>query len=321
MWGPFARLIDRVFIRLAARRYGQFFGQTTDADYTRSLHDELRLRMKREARLTSPPDGAPPTPTAYNGRRTKPTARHTIQIDRGGDIVETTCNYYALGHYGRLLIVYHHGLGEIPNELSFRQLLLRERGGPIPADMICYHATGHRTPHDVGQAMSTLRGFTTLLGDGMMSARAIARAYRRHYDRVVFVGSSLGGMVGIVEAALSASFDLNVAMIAHPDMVHCIGETAFRRLIDPDFLARCPRDLMRIGQDADRLLAAAQRRLVMINGIHDEYFRIEVAREFWSRFGQIDAYEIPHGHVSVFGATKTIKRTLLTALANRRMLA
>ncbi len=317
MWGPLARILDVAAAYAGARRYGRFFGQTSEADYKRSLYDELRRRLEYEARLSAPPDGQMQRPTAPRGRRMPPTYTHTIEIDRGGETVETTCNCYARGYHGRLLIVYHHGLGEIPNELSFRRLLLRDRGPKIPADLICYHVTGHRRPRDVGRMLSTLGGFGTLLGDGMMAVRAIARAYRRQYDRIVYMGASLGGMVGIMEAALSASFDLNVAMIAHLDLVHCITETSFRRMIDAGFLANCPLDLIRIGVESDRFAAAAQRQIVMINGLHDDYFRIELARALWSRFGRIGHYEIPHGHVSACVATRAVKGALLTALRDR----
>ncbi len=314
MWGPIARILDVGVAYVAARRYGRFFGATTEADYGGSLYDQLRARLVHEARLTPLPDGSASPPASERGRRTPPTRAHTIQIDRGGEIVETTCNFYARGHHGRTLIVYHHGMGEVPNEISFRRLLLRRRGPDLPADLICYHATGHRSPRDVGQQLATLTGFATLVGDSLMGVRAIARAYRRHYQRVVYVGVSLGGIVGIVESALSASFDLNVSLIAHLDLVHCITETGFRHMVDPAFLAHCPRDVMRAGVDADRLLEAAQRRLVVINGIHDDYFRIELARAQWERFGRIARYEIPHGHISACAATRAVKRTLLTAL-------
>lgn len=320
MWGWLARMLDKVIAIVAARRYGRFFGRTTEADYKQSLYDRLRARLEHDARLSPSPDGAFPPPDPSRGRRTKPSSTHTVRIDRGGEIVETTYNYYARGHQGKLLIVYHHGLGEVPNEITFRRLLLSSRGPDIPADLICYHATGHRKPRDVGRMLSTLSGFGTLVGDGMMAARAIAKAHRRYYRRVVYVGTSLGGLVGMAEAALSASFDLNIANIAHLDLVHCISETGFRRLIDPTFLNTCPLDLMRIGIDADRLMAAAQRRLVMINGIHDDYFDIEVARDYWSRFDRIGHYEIPHGHITACAATRTIKQTLLTILDDRRML-
>jgi hypothetical protein len=319
MWGLLARTLDKIVAIAAAQRYGHFFGKTPPTDFKRSLYDQLRARLKYEARLSPLPNGQPPPP-ARRRRRPRPSYTHKIQIDRGGEVVETICNFYARGHEGRLLLVYHHGLGEIPNELSFQRLLLSRHGPNLPADLICYHATGHRKPRDVREMLSTLGGFTTLLGDGMMAARAIARTYRRRYDHVVYAGASLGGIVGMLEAALSASFDLNVSIIAHLDLVHCISETGFRRLVDRQFLETTRLDLLRIGVDADRLMAAAQRRLVMINGIYDDYFDIDLARDYWVRFGRVAHYEIPHGHITACGATRMMKRTLLDALRARRII-
>lgn len=320
MWGLLARTLDKVVAFTAAQRYGRFFGKTPPSGFKRSLYDRLRTRLKYEARLSPTPDGQFPPPMPDKGSRTRPSGTHRIDIDRGGETVETICTYYNRGHQGRTLIVYHHGLGEIPNELSFRRFLLTGRGPDIPADLICYHATGHRRPRDVGEMLSTLGGFTTLVGDSMMAVRAIARTYRRHYQRVIYAGASLGGIVGIVEAAISQSFDLNVSIIAHLDLVHCVSETGFRRLIDPHFLATSPLDLMRIGLDADRIMNAAQRRLVMINGVYDDYFNIDRARDVWSRFDKVSHYEIEHGHITTCAAARTMKRTLLAALRDRRIL-
>ncbi|MBN1343618.1 MAG: hypothetical protein JXQ73_13100 [Phycisphaerae bacterium] len=321
MWGPLARWLDIGVAFVAARRYGRFFGETPPSDFTRSLHDMLRSRLKYEARFVEGTEDLSAPVTVDRGRRTLPSRVHRLRIDRGGEVVETSFSHFARGHAGRLLIVYHHGLGEIPNEMSFRKLFLSRRGATIPADLVCYHATGHRSPREVGPMLSTLGGFGTLLGDSLLAVRAIGRAYRQRYDRVVYVGASLGGMVGIIESALSCSYDLNVSLVAHLDLVHCITETGFRRMIDPRFLATAPMDLMRIGTDADRFMAAAQRRLVMINGIHDEYFRIDLAREVWSRFGGIRHYEIPHGHISAMGATRCLRETLLQALRDARVTA
>jgi len=320
MWGPLARALD-VAVAYSAGHQARFFGRTGESDYRRSFHDYLRGRLKYMPRIDPPPRVATGDPRTAEGRRAPPTATYRLQIDRGGELVETRFDYFARGYGGRVLIVYHHGLGEIPQDMTFRWLLLRGRGPEIPADLICYHATGHHTLRELNDLLSTLGGFEKLVGDGMMAMRAIARAYRRHYDRVVCFGASLGGLVAIAEAALSGSFDLNVSLIAHLDLVEVISATAFRHLVDRDFLARCPLDLVRLGIDADRLAAAAQRRLVMINGIHDAYFRIGRARELWQRFERIGHYEIPQGHVSAAGATRTVKRALLTALRDRQVVA
>ncbi len=317
MWGPLARLMDRGVAYWAARRYGPFFGDTTDADFRDSLYDRLRARLKHEARLSPIPDGRTKSANGQ-GRKARPSYSQTIEIDRGGEIARTTCNVFLRGYEGERLIIYHHGLGEIPNELSFRRLLLADRKDHLPADLICYHATAHRRPSDIHRIMSTMGGFLTLVGDGMMAVRALARLYRRRYRHVVLVGSSLGGVVGTVEAALSASYDLNIAMIAHLDLVHCITETGFRRMVDEGFLERCPLDLMQIGTEADRILRDAQARLVMINGMHDDYFRIDLAREFVERFPRIRYYEIPQGHISACMAGKTVRRTIRDAMRQER---
>lgn len=321
MWRPAAVGLDRFVIRLAARRYGRFFGETTEADYKRSLLDTMRDRLRRPARILDPIPDRLPVITQRLGRRTRPSSVHHIEIDRGGETVETVFSTFGLGHAGKLLIVYHHGLGEVPNELSFRRLLLRQRGPALPADLVCYHTTGHRTPKEVGQSLSTLTGFQTMVGDSLAAMHAISREFRRRYKRIVYVGLSLGGIVGVIEAALSAGFDLNVSVISHFDTVHTITQTSFRRIVDSGFLASCPIELMEMGLDIDRFMTAAQRRLVMVNGIHDDYFDIELARQMWGRFGRIDHREIPHGHISACAATKCLRRTLLDVLTRRRMLA
>ncbi len=320
MWCPAAVALDRFVVRLAAQRYGKLFGKTTEADYRRSLLDTMRDRLRRPARILDPlPDRLAVT-SRRPGRRTPPSSVHRIEIDRGGELVETVFSTFGLGHEGGLLIVYHHGLGEVPNEMSFRRLLLRQRGPSLPADFVCYHATGHREPKEVGRLLSTLTGFQTLMGDSLAAMHAISRALRFRYRRIVYVGLSLGGLVGVVEAALSAGFDLNVSMISHFDMVHTISKTSFRHLVEPRFLASCPLELMEMGLDADRFLAAAQRRLVMVNGIHDDYFRIDLARRAWTRFDRIDHREIPHGHISACAATRCVRGALLDVLTRHRML-
>ena len=58
----------------------------------------------------------------------------------------------------------------------------------------------------------------------------------------------------------------------------------------------------------------------MINGLHDEFFRVHLARDAWARFDRIGHYEIPHGHISACAATRTLKRALLTALRDHRII-
>lgn len=320
MWGLFARALDIAAAWLGGRRL-QFFGRTDEADYRRSLHDSLRRRLDYEARIVPCSDIHAVHEPLPIGRGVRPSATHGLLIDRGGEIVETSFDYFARGYRGKLLIVYHHGLGEIPHDLSFRWLLQRPRGPRIPADLVCYRATGHRDYAELNHLLARLSGFQTLVGDGMMAMRAIARAYRKDYERVVCFGASLGGIVAIVEAGLSASFDLNVSLLAHLDLVEVLTATSFRRMVDRDFLVRCPVELVRAGTDGDRFLAAAQGRLAMINGIHDDWFRIQRARDTWNRFTRIRHHEIRHSHISAGGATRAVRRALLGALQDRRFVA
>ncbi len=320
MWGPLARGLDR-FVAWGAGRQMRFFGKTDPSDYRLSFHDMLRRRLHLEPRLLTPVQEMLNHQPAHTHRRSLPTAIGRIAVDRGGTVVESGFDYYARGHRGRTLIVYHHGLGEIPHDLSFRWILLRDSGPNLPADLICCQATGHRSYRQVNETLAHLSGFATLVGDGMMTMRAIARAFRHHYNRVVCLGASLGGLVTIAEAALSASYDLNISLIAHLDLVEVMRDTVFRRLIDSEFRACCPWEIVRPGIDAERLVREAQRRLVMINGTHDMYFRVERARELWAQFKDIDHYELPHGHISMGMAPRLIKRTLIDILSNRRTVA
>ncbi len=306
MWGFLARNIDVAFARVIGRLGRGYFRASTAADLARPLEERLAGIAAR--RVSFQPDRPPATGASHC----------RVQVDRADASLATVCDFHRTGPDHRLLVVYHHGLGEFPYDWSFRWIFLRPSARDLPADYVCVCATGSSSRHVMTHVpMASIGAYMEMLCDSVAIAAAVAERYRSEYSHVALAGTSLGGIVALLEAATTRRFDLNVSFLGGTDLLDVILHTSFASLISRRFLNLCRASRP---SDDDRLallVRNAQDRIAMINGTYDDYFRIDRIRSLWASCPRMLTREIPFGHISGSMAGNVLRREFIAALRAR----
>lgn len=135
------------------------------------------------------------------------------------------------------LVVFHHGLGEVPHDTVPRLVRLHPALGRL--DWAVLKALHHESPRATSARFTRdLAGFARALVASAATARAIANAQRARYRRLVFVGVSLGGLVGQVEGLADPRFDLYVPIVSGPDLRDVLLRSSFARTVQAGFRRR-----------------------------------------------------------------------------------
>ncbi|MDF1664923.1 MAG: hypothetical protein P1V97_24390 [Planctomycetota bacterium] len=136
------------------------------------------------------------------------------------------------------LVVYHHGLGEIPHDtlphVLFRHPKLRAR-----CDWIAIKGIHHKSWAEVSGRL--LRDRNTFIRSLVASAgvcKQIVQDIGPRYKHVVMVGTSMGGIISLVESCHEPQFQLYVPFIAGPNLADVMLKSSFRCMIHGAFRRR-----------------------------------------------------------------------------------
>ncbi|MDC3378844.1 alpha/beta hydrolase [Planctomycetota bacterium] len=149
----------------------------------------------------------------------------------------TTCLEFAPAEErADTLLVYHHGLGEIPHYAVpwiWRRLApkLRKR-----CDVVAVRALHHGSAQQVNADLVSNRDeFVRTLAASASVVRTVAKDLRPHYKHVVMCGVSMGGVVSLTEASREPKFDLYVPLVAGPDLRAVVLRSVFSRLLSAGY--------------------------------------------------------------------------------------
>lgn len=136
------------------------------------------------------------------------------------------------------LVVYHHGLGEIPHDtlphVLFRHPKLRAR-----CDWIAIKGIHHKSLAEVsGRLLRDRNTFIRSLAASAGLCKQIAQDIGSRYQHVVMVGTSMGGIISLVETCHEPQFQLYVPFIAGPNLADVMLKSSFRCLIHSGFRRR-----------------------------------------------------------------------------------
>jgi len=309
MWGWLARTIDVAFARVIGRLGRHYFRDSTEADLRRPLSERLTAVPERRVHFV-------------RERRTARGAVHCLlRVDRPDASIQTVCDFYRTGPARRLLVAYHHGLGEFPYDWSFRWIFLKSRAPAIPADYVCVCATSSGSRRELTNVpMAGIGAYMEMLCDSVAITAAVADRYRADYEHVVLAGTSLGGIVALLEAATTGRFDLNVSFLGGLDLLDVILHTSFSSLISRRFVNLCRRIPQRDHEHIARSLRQVQHRVAMINGTYDDYFRIERIQPLWAMCPHMWTRQIPYGHISGSLAGGVLRREFAAVLEAKGLL-
>lgn len=165
------------------------------------------------------------------------TARHYTLTAR------TLAGEFAAGFQVRLgarpelpLLVYHHGIGEMPYDKSFRGIFPRRL--PIPAHLVAVRAPFHRTWLDLIPGLATLHTFLALCAVSVRLIESLRCLFvARGAQGCLVAGTSLGGFLSLIHHLTYGSAQAYVPLLAGPDIAHVMLSSHFQRLLAPQALA------------------------------------------------------------------------------------
>jgi hypothetical protein len=130
------------------------------------------------------------------------------------------------------VLVYHHGIGEMPYDKSFRGIFRRRL--PMPAHLVAVRAPYHRTWLDLLPGLATLRNFLAMCAVSIALIEKLRCLFVARGARgCVVVGTSLGGFLSLMHHLTYGTAERYVPLLGGPDIAHVLLSTHFRRFLAP----------------------------------------------------------------------------------------
>lgn len=130
------------------------------------------------------------------------------------------------------VVVYHHGIAEMPADKSFRGIF-RART-PIQAHLVAIRAPFHRSWLHLLPGLATLSRFVALCAVSLRLMEAVRRHFMAAGARAsLLVGTSLGGFLTLLHALTYGTAQAYVPLLAGPDLAHVMLATHYRRYLAP----------------------------------------------------------------------------------------
>jgi hypothetical protein len=165
------------------------------------------------------------------------------------------------------LLVYHHGIGEMPYDKSFRGIF-RHRAS-IPAHLVAIRAPFHRTWLDLIPGLATLHNFLAMCAVSIRLVESLRDLFVARGARGCLVaGTSLGGFVGLMHHLVYGTADAYVPLLAGPDLAHVMLSTHFQRFLAPQALAH-PAHLQALLDFRQAFQASATQRVLPLLARYD----------------------------------------------------
>jgi hypothetical protein len=207
--------IDRLHVALVSRLFPPVFRQGCTSP---ALHEHLAA-----VRLTLPP--------------LTTTRRYTL-------MVQTLVGELEAGVYVRLgprpalpVVVYHHGIAEIPYDKTFRGIFRAKM--PVPAHLVAIRAPYHRSHMECARGLATLDRFLAMCAVSVALIEAVRQALvAQGAQGSVVTGTSLGGFLALMHHLTFGSADCCAPLLAGPDLAHVLLATHYRRLVAPQVFSQ-----------------------------------------------------------------------------------
>lgn len=142
------------------------------------------------------------------------------------------------------VLIYHHGLGEIPYDHTFRLIFRR----PMPADahLIAIRAPFHRNHVDCCRGLATLSSFMAMCAVSVALIEAVRLAFvARGAQGAIVAGTSLGGFIALLHHLTYGTAGCYAPLFAGPDLGATLLTTPCRQFLarqaraDPAELSAC----------------------------------------------------------------------------------
>lgn len=212
------------------------------------------------------------------------------------------------------LVVYHHGLGEIPHDMVPRLLRLSPR--LARCDLVALKGIDHQDARQVNaRLLADRERFVRGLIGSAAVARAVARQARPRYRHLALCGVSLGGVVSLVEASREPRFDVHVPFVAGPDLADVLFASSFARLVQAGWRRRerraaWTRELVL----TERLAAEPGPPIRALLAEGDALFRCAAQQAAYARIPRATVAVRPGGHITLAARVDLLAAHLAQAL-------
>ncbi|MGH7143579.1 MAG: hypothetical protein ACREJ2_05515 [Planctomycetota bacterium] len=311
--GTLGRWIDYLVIGMACWKVGGVF--------SRNAKFKADLRERIDARTVRPIEQAGLRQRQMNFTR----HRVAIESDRGRQ--ETFYDFYRRRAGGsnhvdggdrggsprpRVLMIYHHGMGEVPHDHTFANLFLSD--DPLAGvDLVTMKATYH-PPHLVPEPndmyLADASFWVEMVADSVAVAESIAVSRRSEYDGIFLGGISLGGVVTLAALAHRDCFDLYHPMMVGPNLPAQLRHSLFMRFTSPQVVRSLEGDRDLAALNFQAAVEQHAERVHLIAGEFDPVFRIEPIRALAAALPALTVDVLPYAHIAGCLAGELLRRRL-----------
>jgi hypothetical protein len=137
------------------------------------------------------------------------------------------------------VIVYHHGIAEMPYDKSFRGIF---RGAlRAQAHLVAVRAPFHRNWLELLPGLGSMQHFLAMCAVAVHLSETVRQAIlARGAQGSMVVGTSLGGFLALVHHLMIGTADRYVPLLAGPDLAHVMLGTHYRHFLASQALAHPP---------------------------------------------------------------------------------
>ena len=130
------------------------------------------------------------------------------------------------------VLLYHHGIAEMPYDKSFRGIFRRHK--PLEAHLVAIQAPFHRSWLTVRAGLATLSHFMAMCAVSIQLMEAVRRlCVSKGACGSLMTGTSLGGFLALMHHLLVGTADCYAPLLAGPDLSHIMLDTPFQRFLAP----------------------------------------------------------------------------------------
>jgi hypothetical protein len=214
------------------------------------------------------------------------------------------------------LVVYHHGLGEIPHDIAMRAMRAGSRTLRERCDVVCVKGLHHQSWRIVnGKLLADRDLFVRCLVASASLVREIAKQQRSRYRHLVLCGISMGGVITLVEGSREPRFDLYVPFMAGPNLADVLLRSYFSRTIQSRYLKRARRsDWQPMLDMTERLAACEGPPIRPLLARSDRLFRVHAQREAYARIPRAQVRECAGGHITAAVRVDQLARHLVRCM-------
>lgn len=133
------------------------------------------------------------------------------------------------------VLLYHHGIAEMPPTKTFHGLFPRWRS--VPAHLLAVRAPFHRSWWELKASMRTVQHFLAMCAVSVVLMETLRQAlHAQGAQHCLIAGCSLGGVVALLHHITYNTAERYVPLLAGPDVAHVLLTTPYRYLLHPHAL-------------------------------------------------------------------------------------